>query len=79
MLLTIVRHNQPVEILWTVPARLKSAIANLGQHRRGEFGERLAVVNAHGKPRRQAWPHSRARSEVLSRGQALKTDPLLES
>jgi hypothetical protein len=60
MLVTIVRHDQLVEIIWATPPRLKAAIARLGQYQRGEFIDRLAVVAAFGGLRRQTWPRTRA-------------------
>lgn len=62
MLALIVRHDQPVEFLRSVPERLKAAIARLGPYERGEFTERLAAVESLGPLRRQEWPRRRART-----------------
>lgn len=66
MLALIVRPDQPLEILYAVPKAVRVAIAKLGHHERGEFADRLTVIEAVGCPRRQAWPRGRARCMISS-------------
>nr|WP_281352929.1 NACHT domain-containing protein [Mesorhizobium camelthorni] len=61
MLAVIVRPEEPLELVFTVPPRLRAAIAKLGHYERGEFADRFAAVEALGVPRRQSWPRGRAR------------------
>lgn len=68
MLALIIRPNQQVEIVCSVPKALRSAIGKLGHYERGEFADRLAAVEAVGAPRRQSWPRRRARSAVIQSG-----------
>jgi hypothetical protein len=62
MLALIVRSEGPVEVVWSVPKALRDAIGRLGHYERGEFADRLAVIEALGRPRRQSWPRGRPRS-----------------
>jgi hypothetical protein len=59
MLALIVRPGEPIETIWSVPARARNAIARLGQFERGEFAERLKAIASMGSLRKQPWPRGR--------------------
>ncbi|WP_395447892.1 hypothetical protein ACHMW7_23740 [Aminobacter sp. UC22_36] len=61
MLAVIVPPEEPLELVFTVPPRLRAALSKLEHYERGEFADRFAAVEVLGVPRRQSWPRGRAR------------------
>jgi NACHT domain len=69
MLALIVRGSGDLEVIWSVPQRLQHALDRLGTYKAHEFSERIAVVDAIGRPRRQAWPRGRPQGQTNLRKQ----------
>lgn len=65
MLALIIRHGEPVELVWLVPPKVRAAIGRLGHNEKSEFTDRLAAIETVGQLRCQAWPRNRPRSKTL--------------
>ncbi len=60
MLMLIIRPDEPIEVVFAVPKRVRAAIAKLDQYERCEFTDRLAAIETVGTLRRQSWPSGRS-------------------